>query len=441
MTRWTPKSPLSEAVGFDRGRILLARDLQPRWDQTCDKPMTGAALHEMSDIPPVDAPGPGDEAPGETAMGGRRETEDRVFVEDLTPFSVTPEMSVRQAIAQIDEGSEGFALVIEGDGRLMATLTDGDVRRALLQGLDLDLSLESFLRTESARPWPEPITAPLGSSPVTLLRLMGERLIRHIPLVDDRGRVVALALLSRFVRQRELPLKAVIMAGGLGTRLRPLTEATPKPMLPVGDRPLLQRIVEQLGEAGIRSIDITTHYQPEKIRQHFGEGSSFGALVRCSHESEPLGTAGALRNLQVEGTEPLLVINGDVLTTVNFRAMFDYHRDHGAGITVGVRHYAMEVPYGVVDCDGPFVKAIREKPEIGFFVNAGIYLVEPEVCALIPENRRFDMTDLIARVIETAGRAVSFPIHEYWLDIGRHGDYEQAQEDLRAGEVASKASA
>lgn len=387
---------------------------------------------------PADCPAFGS---GAEANGRQWEIKDQVFVEDLTPFSVTPGMSVRQAIAQIDQGCEGFALVIDKGGRLLATLTDGDVRRSLLQGLDLDASVRSFLKAESARPWPEPITAPVGSSPVTLLRLMGERLIRHIPLVDGQDRVVALGLLSRFVRQRELPLKAVIMAGGLGTRLRPLTEGTPKPMLPVGDRPLLQRIVEQLGEAGIRSIDITTHYRPDQIRQHFGDGSSFGALVRYSHESEPLGTAGALRQLRVEGNEPLLVINGDVLTTVNFRAMFDYHKEHGADVTVGVRRYALEVPYGVVDCDGPFVKEIREKPEINFFVNAGIYLVEPEVCALIPENQRFDMTDLIARVTETGGRAVSFPIHEYWLDIGRQVDYERAQEDLRAGELNPKASA
>lgn len=395
-------------------------------------------MHETADIPPAGSPAFG---PVEEANGCQRMTEDQVFVEDLTPFVVTPSMSVRQAIGQIDEGGEGFALVIDNIGRLVATLTDGDVRRSLLQGLDLDASVRSLLKIESARPWPEPITAPLGSSPVTLLRIMGERLIRHVPLVDEQGRVVALALLSRFLRQPDLPLKAVIMAGGLGTRLRPLTEGTPKPMLPVGGRPLLQRIVEQLSEAGIRSIDITTHYRPEQIRQHFGDGSSYGTLVRYSHENEPLGTAGALRQFQVEGNEPLLVINGDVLTTVNFRAMFDYHKEHGAGVTMGVRRYAMEVPYGVVDCDGPFVKEIREKPEISFFVNAGIYLVEPEVCALIPENQRFDMTDLIARVTETGGRAVSFPIHEYWLDIGRQVDYEQAQEDLRAGELNPKVSA
>ena len=237
------------------------------------------------------------------------------------------------------------------------------------------------------------------------------------------------------MRRRGLPLRAVIMAGGLGTRLRPLTESTPKPMLPVGDRPLLQRTVEQLGQAGIRTISITTHYQADKIKQHIGDGSSFGAVVQYSHENEPLGTAGALRRLESLGDEPLLVINGDVLTTVNYRAMLDYHLEHEAELTLGVRRYALEVPYGVIECDGAEVRELREKPEVGFFVNAGVYLAEPHLCAEIPENRHYDMTDLIARLIAEGRRVVSFPIHEYWLDIGRIDDYEQVQRDLRAGKV------
>lgn len=364
-----------------------------------------------------------------------------VTVTDLGPFSVRPELSLRQVIAQIDRGCEGLALVIDDDRRLLGTVTDGDVRRALLAGIELESPVAALLDGRLGRDYDAPITAPVGAKPIALLRLMGEHVIRHVPLVDDAGRVAALALLSRFVRQQELPLKAVIMAGGLGTRLRPLTEATPKPMLPVGDRPLLERTIEQLGQAGIRRINIATHYRAEQIERHFGDGSSFGAVVRYSRESEPLGTAGALRQLEVEGPEPLLVINGDVLTTVNYRALLDYHQEHEAQLTMGVRRYAMKVPYGVVDCDGPAVRAVREKPEFSFFVNAGIYLVEPEVRDLIPENRRFDMTELIERLAENGGRTVSFPIHEYWLDIGRHDDYEQAQEDLRAGQLSPKASA
>lgn len=362
----------------------------------------------------------------------------RVYVTDIAPFCASPDTPVRQVIARIDQAGEGLALVVEDGRRLLATVTDGDIRRALMAGSDLEAPIGRLLHGGAGPGRVEPITAPLATSPVKLLRLMGEHVIRHIPLLDAAGGLAGLALLSRFVHQRDLPLRAVIMAGGLGTRLRPLTETTPKPMLPVGDRPLLQRTIEQLGQAGIRAISITTHYQAEKIRRHIGDGSSFGAVVQYSHEHEPLGTAGALRRLAARDDEPLLVINGDVLTTVNYRAMLDYHLEHGAELTMGVRRYAMEVPYGVVECDGAAVRKLREKPEVGFFVNAGVYLVEPRLCREIPENRHYDMTDLIDALIARDRPVVSFPIHEYWLDIGRIDDYERVQLDVSAGKVGSR---
>lgn len=360
-----------------------------------------------------------------------------ISVGEIAPFCVSPRHRIREVIADIDRNGEGMALVVDDERRLLGTVTDGDIRRAILAGVDLEAPVTVLLDGTFPRHHRRPITAPQGSEPIHLLRLMGENAIRHVPLIDAEGRVVALALLSRLVRERTLPLRAVIMAGGLGTRLRPLTEGTPKPMLPVGDRPLLQRTVEQLSQAGIRRIDITTHYLADKIQEHFGDGSTFGAVLRYNHESEPLGTAGALRRLALksDASEPLLVINGDILTTVNYAAMLDYHREQTAELTMGVRHYAMKVPYGVVECDGLLVRAIREKPEIGFFVNAGIYLVEPRLCREIPEDRRFDMTDLIERLIARDGRIVSFPIHEYWLDIGQLDDYERAQEDIHTGEL------
>ncbi len=382
---------------------------------------------------PVTRQGPASGPEGQAA-----DDPSRVFVTDTTPFRVSPNTSVRQVIARIDQAGEGLALVVENGTRLLATVTDGDIRRALMAGSDLEAPIKHLLHGGSGPARMHPITAPLGTSPVKLLRLMGEHVIRHVPLLDGSGGLAGLALLSRFVHQRELPLRAVIMAGGLGTRLRPLTDTMPKPMLPVGDRPLLQRTIEQLGQAGIRAISITTHYQAEKIRQHIGDGSSLGAVVQYNHEHEPLGTAGALRCLATSDDQPLLVINGDVLTTVNYRAMLDYHIEHGAELTMGVRRYALEVPYGVVECDGAAVRKLREKPEVGFFVNAGVYLVEPRLCREIPEDRRYDMTDLIDTLLGQGRRVVSFPIHEYWLDIGRIGDYERVQLDVSAGKVGSR---
>ena len=378
----------------------------------------------------------GDGAGSAEPVAVKGATAARVQVDDLDSFAVEPHLTLREVIARIDAACEGLALVLDDERRLIGTVTDGDVRRALLVGLTLEAEVAELFRGALGAERHAPITAPLGTSPVALLRLMGETWVRHVPLIGEDGRVAGLALLSRFVRNPEPPLQAVIMAGGLGLRLRPLTEGLPKPMLPLGDRPLLERTVEQLGKAGIRRINITTHYEADKIQEHFGDGSSFDAQVSYSHENEPLGTAGALRRMDLEDDTPLLVINGDVLTTVNYRAMLDYHQQQGARLTMGVRHYGMKVPYGVVECDGPLVTALREKPEVGFFVNAGIYLVDPSACAEIPEGRRFDMTDLIARLVEKGQPVASFPIHEYWVDIGQVDDYERAQRDLSSGKLA-----
>jgi len=360
-----------------------------------------------------------------------------IVVRQIDPFCTSPDISIKDAIARIDRNGEGLALVVDPRRKLIGTVTDGDIRRAILRGVDLNAQIGALFDGGYPRLHERPITASYGTPAVQLLRLMGETGVRHVPMTDETGRLVALSLLSRFVRGRDLPLRAVIMAGGLGKRLRPLTEDTPKPMLRVGDRPLLQRTIENLRGAGIRNINVTTHFQAEKIKEYVGDGSTFDAVVNYSHEHEPLGTAGALRQMRSDDGEPSLVINGDILTTVNYAAMLEYHREHRADLTVGVRHYTMKVPYGVVDCDGPLIRAIREKPSVGLFVNAGIYLLENTVCDYVPDGKRFDMTDLIGVLIAVDRRVVSFPIHEYWLDIGRHDDFERAQLDIASGKLGA----
>ena len=358
-----------------------------------------------------------------------------ISIREIEPFCAGPDCTIRDLVVLIDRNRGGVALIVDPDRRLLATVTDGDIRRAILNGADMESPVKALLDSGVSRRRKAPITAPDGTPAVQILRLMGQHAIQHVPLIGEDGRLVALTLLSSFVRDQDLPVRAVIMAGGLGTRLRPLTQEMPKPMLPVGGRPLLQRTIESLRCAGIRNINITTHFQADKIKAFVGDGSPYDARVHYSHENEPLGTAGALRQMRLDESEPCLVINGDILTTVNYSAMLEFHREHRADLTVGVRHYAMPVPYGVVDCDGPLVKSIREKPSVGFFVNAGIYLIAPGVCGLIPEGQRFDMTDLIGLLIEQGRRVVSFPVHEYWLDIGQHDDYRQAQDDVAAGKL------
>lgn len=347
---------------------------------------------------------------------------------------VRPRDSIRETLTVIDHWAKGVALVVDGEQRFIATITDGDIRRAILRGMDLDQPVQSLLdyRAKLDPEYEGPLTAPVGTPDTELLHMMTEATLRHIPLLDDDGRVVQLAVLNELVKDYELPLRAVVMAGGYGTRLRPLTEELPKPMLPVGSRPLLELIVEQLRQAGIRQVNVATHYKGDLIAEHFRDGSDFGVDIRYVKEEQPLGTAGALSLIE-QTDEPLLVMNGDILTRVDFRSMLQFHREHQADLTVAVRQYEFHVPYGVVETDGANVRAISEKPVVRNFINAGIYLLNPSICRLIPNGQPYDIPDLIMRLIREGRTVVSFPIREYWLDIGKTDHYNQAQADLANG--------
>jgi dTDP-glucose pyrophosphorylase/CBS domain-containing protein len=357
---------------------------------------------------------------------------------ELDGYLVAPQCSIRDAMVSIDRNAGGIVFVVDEEQHLLGTVSDGDVRRAILRGITLDQPLQELLGSEP-RPNRMPVVASQGTAELDLLKMMNERSVRQIPILAADGRVVDVSFLDDLVKNYELPLRAIVMAGGYGVRLRPLTDETPKPMLPVGGRPLLQHTIEQLKKSGIQRVDLSTHYKADVIANHFGDGHDFGLQIEYIHEDSPLGTAGALRG--VNGCEgPLLVINGDILTQVNFRALLDYHREHEALLTVGVRQYQVQVPYGVVECEGSMITGISEKPKISFFVNAGIYLLDPRARNYIPSGQRFDMTDLIQPLVEDRCSVVSFPIVEYWLDIGSPLDYEQAQLDATAGRIAAKVS-
>lgn len=353
---------------------------------------------------------------------------------NLADLCIPPESSIQQAIACIDQNGQGIALVADSERRLLGTITDGDVRRAILADLDLDLPVQRVLDKKDQIGRSVPLTAPVGTADAELLHLMNQHVLRHIPLVDPEGRVEDVALLSDLVKGYELPMAAVIMAGGYGTRLRPLTKELPKPMLPVGDKPLMELVLDQLRASGIRRVSVATHYQPDAITDHFGDGKDFGVDIQYVKEEHPLGTAGAI-GLLAASDEPLLVINGDILTQMDFRAMLDFHHEQQAEMTVAVRQHEFHIPYGVVETDGVKIIGISEKPVVRRFINAGIYLLNPQACRTIPSGRTFDMPDLITQLIAEDRRVVSFPIYEYWLDIGQHADYEQAQTDIQQGEV------
>lgn len=342
----------------------------------------------------------------------------------LEQILVASDTPVREVLNCINNGT-GIALVVDAQRHLLGTITDGDVRRAVLAGHSLEDRAEKLLEGHKTA-----VTAPVDTPPAALLRRMNELKIRHIPLLDAEKRVADIALLQNLVEAYEEPLKAVVMAGGFGKRLLPLTQEIPKPMLPVGDKPMLKLVFEQLQTAGIHKVQLTTHYKPEVIHEYFGNGEKHGLEIEYVNESEPMGTAGALGRMEVS-EEPILVLNGDILTRMDFRSMYAYHREHQAELTVAVRQYDFRVPYGVVQCEGALVQKVEEKPTYNFFVNAGIYLLEPSAQRSIPREQRFDMTDLITKLTAENRRVAAFPIVEYWMDIGQPEDYMQVQEDIR----------
>lgn len=343
---------------------------------------------------------------------------------EIRQITVRPDVSINECIAMLDRTGMGVLAVCDEQHKLLGIITDGDIRRALLKRLSLDEPCITIASTN-------PLSVLESISPSDALKLMNHRKVDQLPILDANGLMIDLVL-RLDLQQTEVPgVRAVVMAGGFGSRLLPLTENTPKPMLALGGRPVMEHIVRQLRDAGISSVNVTTHYLPEKIRMHFGDGSDFDVSINYIEESSPLGTAGSL-SLVEAGDEPILVINGDILTKVDFRSMITFHRKHKADLTVGVRLYDLKVPYGVLDCDDMLVTAVNEKPTQKFLVNAGIYLLEPNTYECIPKNTHYNMTDLMQHLIETGKRVVSFPVIEYWMDIGQVNDYEKAKDDMES---------
>jgi dTDP-glucose pyrophosphorylase len=334
---------------------------------------------------------------------------------------VGPDATLRQAAQGIDDGGVEIALVVDADQRLVGTISDGDLRRALLRGADLDDGIDVAM-------YRNPITAPVGTDHDTLLSLMTGHAIEQIPLLED-GRVLDIAFIHDLARAPETPV--ILMAGGEGQRLRPLTEQVPKPMLPVGDdgRPLLETTLKQLAGSGFRRVVLTVNYRSQVIREHFGDGERFGVDISYVEEDRPLGSAGAIGLARDTLCEPFIVMNADLLTSVSLSALIRMHLREGNLITVGLRQYQLQLAYGVVELQDDRVTGLREKPRISFLVNAGIYAVDPRAIDLMPRETMFHMTDLVEAALGAGERVGSFPVREYWIDIGELSDYERAHSD------------
>ena len=336
---------------------------------------------------------------------------------------VAPEVALRDAMRAIDTAGTQVVLVADSEMTLKGVLTDGDIRRAILGGVDLYSPVSEAM---SKAPRVCPVSKPRGEV-LTLMRRYG---VHHLPLIDDSGRLCGLATLDDFLGVVERENWVVLMAGGLGSRLRPLTENCPKPMLHIGGKPILEGILERFIEQGFRRFFISVNYKAEMIKDYFGSGERWGVNIEYLQETERLGTAGALSLLPEKPDVPLFVMNGDLITSTNFLAMLDYHEDNQSIATMAVREYDLQVPYGVVNVNGVNIVSIEEKPVHQFFVNGGIYILSNDALREIPGGVFFDMPSLFQELNLLDKKIVAYPLREYWLDIGRLDEYERAQREF-----------
>jgi dTDP-glucose pyrophosphorylase len=329
--------------------------------------------------------------------------------------------TLRHAIRNLDETALQIALVISPDGVLLGTVTDGDIRRGLLRGLDLDSSIDTIIHRE-------PLVVPPHLNCDTVRQLMQANKIHQLPVVDEGRHVEGLHLWDNLMVSSQRPNLMVIMAGGEGTRLRPHTENCPKPLLPVGGKPMLEHIIERAKAEGFQHFVLAIHYLGHMIEDYFGDGSRWQVQIDYLREESPLGTAGAISLLNPRPDTPFVVSNGDVLTDIRYNELLDFHCRHGAVATMAVQLHEWQHPFGVVRTKGVDIIGFEEKPIARSHINAGIYVLESCALAALVAGEYCDMPTLFSRLQEQAARTIVYPMHEPWLDVGRVDDYDAANE-------------
>lgn len=333
---------------------------------------------------------------------------------------LSTDATLHQAIRNLNETGLQIVLVVASEGTLLGTLTDGDIRRGLLNGMDLNSPIEAII-------YRDPLVAPPQLGRDTALQLMQANKVRQLPIVDENRRVLGLHLWDELMVAAPRPNLMVIMAGGQGNRLRPYSEKCPKPLLRVGGKPMLQHIIERAHAEGFQRFRLAIHYLGHMIEDYFEDGSRWGVRIDYLREETPLGTAGALALLEPRPESALVVSNGDVLTDIHYGELLDFHRRHGASATMAVRVHEWQHPFGVVRTNGVDIVGFEEKPVARSHINAGIYVLEPGALDALNAGEHCDMPTLFLRLQERTARTIVYPMHEPWLDVGRKDDLEWAQ--------------
>ncbi|WP_164668018.1 nucleotidyltransferase family protein [Virgibacillus doumboii] len=332
---------------------------------------------------------------------------------------VSPFTSIIKTMEVVDQTALQFAVVVDREGKLLGTVTDGDIRRGILNGLPLESSIQKVMNSN-------PVYEYSGKNPYYYNEILERRNLQQLPIVDKNKRVCQIFFSNDLHKVKQKDNVVVLMAGGLGTRLRPLTNDTPKPMLNVGNKPILEQIIESFKSFGFSRFILTVNYKKEKIKDYFQDGSFLGVNISYIDENKRLGTAGALSLLNEQPDRPFFVMNGDLLTKINFEQLLDFHNENNSIATMCVREHEYQIPYGVIETDNHKLLSIEEKPVQSNFVNAGIYVLNPEVLEYVPKNCFYDMPDLFNQLMVNNKEVSAFPLREYWMDIGQIDDYEKA---------------
>lgn len=325
--------------------------------------------------------------------------------------------TIADAISNLDKSHLRIVLVVSEDRVLLGTISDGDIRRGLLRGLDINSQIMPIINRN-------PLVVPPEMSKAMALQIMQANKIFQLPVVDEVRRVVGLHLWDEITTPPTRPNLMVIMAGGMGTRLRPHTESCPKPLLLVGGKPMLEHIIERAKLEGFTHFVLAIHYLGQMIEDYFGNGERFGVRIDYLREQSPLGTAGALGLLNPRPLVPFVVTNGDVITDIRYGELIDFHIRHDAAATMAVRVHEWQHPFGVVQTQGVEIVGFEEKPVARTHINAGVYALDPDALSVLSADAHCDMPTLFERLQAQAKRTVAYPMHEPWLDVGRFEDLQ-----------------
>ncbi len=345
-------------------------------------------------------------------------------MKDWKQILITPLDTIFRTLEIIDRSALQIALVVDEKGCLLGTVTDGDVRRGILRGLGLNSAVAEIMNKNFS-------CSHIEDAREKVLAIMSNKSLHHLPVIDNNGCLVGIHTIDSLMNSTIRDNIVFLMAGGLGSRLKPLTVNCPKPLLKVGGKPILESIIESFIEQGFKNFYISINYKGEMIEEHFGNGFNLGVQINYIREDKRLGTAGPLKLLPETNTQPIIVMNGDILTKVDFRNLLDFHLSQEADATLSIREYQLEVPYGVVSIQRNKFIGIKEKPKEKFHINAGLYVINPELIKYIPENTYFDMPELFKILARENRETVIYPIREYWMDIGHMDDYERANGEYR----------